>query len=67
MKARESSPAQRTRVLYAECATCVLPTGVCATGVRSMGKLTLCDLAGSERITKTGATGMPSPSLHLCS
>ncbi len=28
-----------------------------ATGVRSVGKLTLCDLAGSERINKTGATG----------
>ena len=27
------------------------------TGVRSVGKLTLCDLAGSERINKTGATG----------
>ena len=26
-------------------------------GVRSVGKLTLCDLAGSERINKTGATG----------
>ena len=26
-------------------------------GVRAVGKLTLCDLAGSERITKTGATG----------
>ncbi len=31
---------------------CVLPAGV-----RAVGKLTLCDLAGSERITKTGATG----------
>lgn len=29
-----------------------------ATGVRTVGKLTLCDLAGSERITKTGATGL---------
>ena len=29
-----------------------------ATGVRTFGKLTLCDLAGSERITKTGATGL---------
>lgn len=28
-----------------------------ATCVRSVGKLTLCDLAGSERINKTGATG----------
>ena len=28
-----------------------------ATRVRSVGKLTLCDLAGSERINKTGATG----------
>ena len=28
------------------------------TGVRSVGKLTLCDLAGSERINKTGATGL---------
>lgn len=28
-----------------------------ATGVRTVGKLTLCDLAGSERINKTGATG----------
>ena len=28
-----------------------------ASGVRSVGKLTLCDLAGSERINKTGATG----------
>jgi hypothetical protein len=28
-----------------------------ATGVRSVGKLTLCDLAGSERINKTGASG----------
>ena len=28
-------------------------------GVRAIGKLTLCDLAGSERITKTGATGAP--------
>lgn len=26
-------------------------------GVRTVGKLTLCDLAGSERINKTGATG----------
>ncbi len=32
-----------------------------ATGVRTIGKLTLCDLAGSERINKTGATGAPSP------
>jgi kinesin family protein C2/C3 len=29
-----------------------------ASGVRTVGKLTLCDLAGSERINKTGATGM---------
>ncbi|CAL8470626.1 g10168 [Coccomyxa elongata] len=29
-----------------------------ATGVRTVGKLTLCDLAGSERINKTGATGL---------
>lgn len=29
-------------------------------GVRAIGKLTLCDLAGSERITKTGATGAPN-------
>lgn len=29
------------------------------TGVRTVGKLTLCDLAGSERINKTGATGEP--------
>lgn len=29
-----------------------------ASGVRTVGKLTLCDLAGSERITKTGATGL---------
>ncbi|EIE22632.1 the Kifc3 motor domain in complex with Adp, partial [Coccomyxa subellipsoidea C-169] len=29
-----------------------------ATGVRSVGKLTLCDLAGSERINKTGASGL---------
>ncbi len=28
-----------------------------ASGVRARGKLTLCDLAGSERINKTGATG----------
>ena len=28
-----------------------------ANGVRTVGKLTLCDLAGSERINKTGATG----------
>ena len=29
-----------------------------ATGVRTIGKLTLFDLAGSERITKTGSTGL---------
>ena len=28
-----------------------------SSGVRTLGKLTLCDLAGSERINKTGATG----------
>lgn len=33
-----------------------------ATGVRSIGKLTLCDLAGSERINKTGATGASASS-----
>ena len=32
-----------------------------ANGVRTVGKLTLCDLAGSERINKTGATGGPHP------
>ena len=32
-----------------------------ATGVRTVGKLTLCDLAGSERINKTGATGKLPP------
>ncbi|KAK9845317.1 hypothetical protein WJX81_003385 [Elliptochloris bilobata] len=41
---------------------CLLVVHVAATdpttGVRAMGKLTLCDLAGSERITKTGATGL---------
>ena len=34
------------------------------TGVRTVGKLTLCDLAGSERINKTGATGAPRS--HPC-
>ena len=34
------------------------------TGVRSVGKLTLCDLAGSERINKTGATGELQGSLR---
>lgn len=29
-----------------------------ATGLRSSAKLTLCDLAGSERISKTGASGL---------
>jgi len=41
---------------------CLLVINVAATdaasGVRTVGKLTLCDLAGSERITKTGATGL---------
>ena len=41
---------------------CLLVIHVAATdtasGVRTVGKLTLCDLAGSERITKTGATGL---------
>jgi Kinesin motor domain len=40
---------------------CLLIVGVHGTnissGVRTVGKLTLCDLAGSERINKTGATG----------
>jgi kinesin family member C2/C3 len=40
---------------------CLLVVGVAgtniSTGVRTLGKLTLCDLAGSERINKTGATG----------
>ena len=37
-----------------------------ANGVRTVGKLTLCDLAGSERINKTGATGVLTPqTLHL--
>jgi len=40
---------------------CLLIVGVVGTnissGVRTVGKLTLCDLAGSERINKTGATG----------
>jgi kinesin family protein C2/C3 len=40
---------------------CLLIVHVAATdplsGVRAVGKLTLCDLAGSERINKTGATG----------
>lgn len=29
-----------------------------ATGITTRGKLTLCDLAGSERINKTHATGL---------
>mmetsp|Transcript_46804 Transcript_46804/g.89379 ORF Transcript_46804/g.89379 Transcript_46804/m.89379 type:complete len:805 (+) Transcript_46804:3-2417(+) len=29
-----------------------------SSGLRMQGKLTLCDLAGSERISKTGATGL---------
>jgi kinesin family protein C2/C3 len=29
-----------------------------STGVRTHGKLTLCDLAGSERVNKTGASGL---------
>ena len=29
-----------------------------SSGLRMSGKLTLCDLAGSERISKTGATGL---------
>lgn len=32
-----------------------------SSGVRTVGKLTLCDLAGSERINKTGATGAALP------
>ncbi len=34
----------------------VLGTNI-SNGIRTVGKLTLCDLAGSERINKTGATG----------
>ena len=37
-----------------------------ANGVRTVGKLTLCDLAGSERIQKTGASGEPSLSFTTC-
>ena len=29
-----------------------------ANGLRTNGKLTLCDLAGSERVNKTGASGL---------
>ncbi len=35
-----------------------------ANGVRTVGKLTLCDLAGSERINKTGATGAATYCRH---
>lgn len=41
------------------CLLCIQVAAIdAATGVRTVGKLTLCDLAGSERITKTGATGL---------
>lgn len=50
---------------------CLLIVGVTGTnisnGVRTVGKLTLCDLAGSERINKTGATGAHPLPTDTCS